>query len=271
MQTCATQDQLMRFLQDLLESPEREALAAHIDTCTRCQQLLEEMTSDPQTAGGSLPGHADDDQVARVLDHVKAKGPGPILAGPEPERPGDDEAAPPQVEGTADETRDGTAAAAVSPPRLPAIDGYTIVREIGRGGMGVVYEAQDERLSRRVALKILPGGALADESQIARFEREARAAARLHHTNIVPVFGVGQQDGRPFYVMQYIPGWGLDIVLNELRRLVQSGSSPRPGVTKPWACVRDDFIPVLLRALRSRRPVDGGTGRRFLISSGTNR
>jgi len=169
----------------------------------------------------------DDDQVARVLEHVKAKGPGPVLAGQEPEWPVDGEAAASQVEGSADKTREGEVTAAVSSRRHPTIDGYTIIREIGRGGMGVVYEAEDEKLSRRVALKILPNVALHDESQVTRFEREARAAARLHHTNIVPVFGVGRQDGRPYYVMQYIAGWGLDIVLGELRRLVQSGSSPR--------------------------------------------
>jgi len=169
----------------------------------------------------------DDDQVARVLEHVKAKGPGPVLAGQERERRVDDDAAASQVEGSADKTREGEVTAAVSSRRHPTIDGYTIIREIGRGGMGVVYEAEDEKLSRRVALKILPGVALHDESQVTRFEREARAAARLHHTNIVPVFGVGRQDGRPYYVMQYIAGWGLDIVLGELRRLVRSGSSPR--------------------------------------------
>src|SRR5262245_33811710 len=64
---------------------------------------------------------------------------------------------------------------------------YRIVREIGRGGMGVVYEAEQESLGRRVALKVLPPRALANDREVSRFQREARAAARLHHTNIVPV------------------------------------------------------------------------------------
>ena len=72
--------------------------------------------------------------------------------------------------------------------------------------MGVVYEAEQESLGRRVALKVLPGHALLDPRQLARFRREARAAARLHHTNIVPVFGVGEQDGLHYYVMQFIAG-----------------------------------------------------------------
>jgi len=113
--------------------------------------------------------------------------------------------------------------------RYPRIDGYTIIREIGRGGMGVVYEAQETKLSRRVAVKVLPGAALLDAAQRLRFEREAKAAARLHHTNIVPVFGVGRQDEHAYFVMQYIEGSGLDVVLTELRRLIQTGSSSGRG------------------------------------------
>ena len=99
---------------------------------------------------------------------------------------------------------------------------YRIVREIGRGGMGIVYEAVQESLGRQVALKVLPKQLLGDSSRQARFEREARAAARLHHTNIVPVFGVGAENGLHYYAMQYIHGLGLDEVLRELKRLKSS-------------------------------------------------
>jgi hypothetical protein len=95
---------------------------------------------------------------------------------------------------------------------------FQILREIGRGGMGVVYEAEQISLGRHVALKVLPQRMLSSDVQISRFEREARAAARLHHTNIVPVFGVGQDHGYHFYAMQFIHGHGLDDVLEELRR-----------------------------------------------------
>ena len=109
--------------------------------------------------------------------------------------------------------------------RLQRLGDYRILREIGRGGMGVVYEAEQESLGRRVALKVLSTGSLLDPKQVRRFEREAKAAARLHHTNIVPVFGVGHQDGHHYFVMQLIAGLGLDVVLDDLRRL--RGPSPR--------------------------------------------
>jgi serine/threonine protein kinase len=107
---------------------------------------------------------------------------------------------------------------------------YRILGEIGRGGMGVVYEAEQVSLGRHVALKVLPQQFLFDARQQKRFEREARAAARLHHTNIVPVFGIGEEKGLHYYVMQFIPGLGLDQVLDELRRLQPGrGGSPMPG------------------------------------------
>jgi serine/threonine protein kinase len=96
---------------------------------------------------------------------------------------------------------------------------YRILRTIGRGGMGVVYEAEQESLGRHVALKVLPSSALLHPTYLERFRREAKAAARLHHTNIVPVFGVGEHGGVPFYAMQFIQGQGLDKVLADIRRL----------------------------------------------------
>jgi WD40 repeat protein len=95
---------------------------------------------------------------------------------------------------------------------------FRVLRELGRGGMGVVYLAEQESLGRQVALKILSTHASFDPDQQKRFQREGRSAARLHHTNIVPVFGVGRQDGVNYIVMQYISGIGLDKLLRELQR-----------------------------------------------------
>jgi serine/threonine protein kinase len=96
---------------------------------------------------------------------------------------------------------------------------YRILRQIGQGGMGIVYEAEQESLGRHVALKVLPRQALIKTTHLERFRREARAAGRLHHTNIVPVFGVGKHDGTHYYAMQFIAGEGLDKVLDDLRQL----------------------------------------------------
>jgi tetratricopeptide (TPR) repeat protein len=95
--------------------------------------------------------------------------------------------------------------------RLPErLGDYRLLREIGHGGMGVVYEAEQEALGRRVAIKVLPAHLFLNEKLRSRFQRESQAAARLHHTNIVPVFGVGEQDGFCFYVMQLIAGRGIE-------------------------------------------------------------
>ncbi len=104
---------------------------------------------------------------------------------------------------------------------LERLGDFRILREVGRGGMGIVYEAEQESLGRRVALKILPAPTLMDPDKKKRFQREARATARLHHTNIVPVYGVGEHEGMQYYVMQFIQGLGLDEVLAELRNLRQ--------------------------------------------------
>jgi WD40 repeat protein/tetratricopeptide (TPR) repeat protein len=103
--------------------------------------------------------------------------------------------------------------------KLERLGDYRILREVGRGGMGIVYEAEQESLGRHVALKVLPHHALLDSKHLQRFHREAKAAARLHHTNIVPVYGVGADDGLHYYVMQFIQGMGLDQVLADLKRL----------------------------------------------------
>jgi len=111
--------------------------------------------------------------------------------------------------------------------RLRQVGDYRILCEIGRGGMGVVYEAEQQALGRRVALKVLPRTSAGDGSAQVRFQREARAAARMHHTNIVPVFDVGQDGEHLYYAMQLIHGQGLDLVIGDLKRLrAQSGVTP---------------------------------------------
>ncbi len=120
------------------------------------------------------------------------------------------------------------------PPELGAapLGDFQIVREIGRGGMGVVYEAVQLSLGRKVALKVLPFAAALDIKQLQRFKTEAYAAAQLHHTNIVPVYAVGCERGMHFYAMQLIEGRTLSDLIEELREQQSSPSAPGvPGST----------------------------------------
>ena len=103
-------------------------------------------------------------------------------------------------------------------PVLERLADFRILRELGRGGMGIVYEAEQESLNRHVAIKVLAPGTARSPQIIERFLREAKAAAQLHHTNIVPVFSVGEREGLHYYAMQFIRGLSLDKVLKEVRR-----------------------------------------------------
>jgi WD40 repeat protein/serine/threonine protein kinase/Flp pilus assembly protein TadD len=123
----------------------------------------------------------------------------------------------------------GPALAPGETKKLERLGDFRILREVGRGGMGIVYEAEQESLGRHVALKVLPSHALLDPRQLQRFRREARAAGRLHHTNIVPVYGVGAEEGLHYYVMQFINGLGLEKVLGELKRLRRPAGAPASG------------------------------------------
>lgn len=109
------------------------------------------------------------------------------------------------------------------------IGDFELIRELGRGGMGVVYEARQISLDRRVALKTLPFAAVLDAKQIARFKNEAQAAAQLHHPNIVPVYAIGTERGVHYYAMQFIDGQPLDRAIEELRRRDDKNSSASPG------------------------------------------
>ena len=118
---------------------------------------------------------------------------------------------------------------------LKTIGEFTLIREIGRGGMGVVYEATQASLDRRVALKTLPVSGRMDQRQIQRFQNEARAAAQLQHPNIVPVFSIGTEAGIHYYAMQLIPGHDLAHFIRHAKTLLESPRAPRSGDTPKFA------------------------------------
>jgi serine/threonine protein kinase/Flp pilus assembly protein TadD len=135
----------------------------------------------------------------------------------------------------------GPVTAAAGDGGAPGVLGdFRLIREVGRGGMGVVYEAEQGSLKRRVALKVLPFAATLDPKQLARFRMEAQAAAGLHHSNIVPIYAVGCERGTYFYAMQFIDGQTLAAVVRRLRQPARPQPAPeRPGPSAREAAVAE--------------------------------
>ncbi|HEY6563912.1 MAG TPA: hypothetical protein VIY86_05415, partial [Pirellulaceae bacterium] len=132
------------------------------------------------------------------------------------------------------------------PPRQ--IGDYRIVREIGRGGMGVVFEAEQMSLGRAVALKVLTRRLSLDARSLDRFRAEARSAGRLHHPRIVPVHDVGRAEDFYYYTMQLIDGQGLDVVLSEIQSL-RGSTGPRAGSTSKVPARSDETVQALARTM----------------------
>jgi WD40 repeat protein/serine/threonine protein kinase len=151
----------------------------------------------------------------------------------------------------------GSSATARSSHGLPAeetfghgsgtLGDYRLIREVGRGGMGVVYEAEQISLRRRVALKVLPFASALDPKQLQRFKNESLAAAHLSHPAIVPVHAVGCERGVHYYAMRFIDGQPLSSLIEELRRL--EGRDGEATVRPEW----DAEAPAMARALTSGR------------------
>jgi WD40 repeat protein len=126
--------------------------------------------------------------------------------------------------------------AATVTPALPRVPGFEILRILGKGGMGIVYLARQEGLNRLVALKMILSGAHADATQRQRFQLEAEAVARLHHPGIVQVHHVGEHDGMPFLVLEYVPGGSLSRYL--------AGQPQPPALAATWTIALADAVQV---------------------------
>jgi serine/threonine protein kinase len=152
---------------------------------------------------------------------------------------------------------------------------YRILRELGRGGMGVVYEAEQESLGRRVALKVLSSHLPLKDAFRERFRREARAAAALDHPHIVTVHGAGESRGVHYYAMQLVEGEGLDKVLTEVKRICSSGASSQGSEPTQEAGGDRRLSSAIARSLLRSEPGRGDANRlpgsRVPVSAGAGR
>ena len=176
------------------------------------------------STSAAVPASVEDPRVSAILQEYLSE----LERGHRPERAAF-LARHPELAGPLGEALDGLEfvhGAVQARPRLPEsapvpamLGDFRIIREVGRGGMGVVYEAEQISLQRRVALKVLPFAAALDQRHLHRFRNEAQAAAHLHHSHIVPVFAVGSDRGVHYYAMQFIDGQSLAELIRSWRRL----------------------------------------------------
>lgn len=188
MSTCPTEEQLAGFYLQSCKPEEAEAIAAHVAKCESCRSWCDEASSHDEMLADVR--HAMDEQAQEGVES-SAK----TVISPSRE-----------VVGVRSRQHSG---------ETPLVDGYTIVREIGRGGMGAVYLAVQESTKRKVALKVLLDGPLASTSAKRRFEREVELAAQLQHPNVVTILESGIHSGRYYCAMQYVEGKRLDEFVNE--------------------------------------------------------
>ncbi len=201
MTLCPPDEKLTGLLAEALSTPERDALAQHVEGCARCQEQLARLTGTPDPETWRRAEHPprgsrveEEEMMRRLkqkpsrsalsdpLETARRAGPSPntIICRPE----------------------------AVDCER-PSVPGYEILGELGRGGMGVVYQARQLGLHRIVALKMVLTGIHTGPKDLARFRAEAAVIARLQHPNIVQIYDVGEAEGRPYFVLEFVAGGSL--------------------------------------------------------------
>jgi WD40 repeat protein/serine/threonine protein kinase len=179
MNACPGQERLEQLLEDGLDAAQRDELSAHVAGCTPCQEALERLTEAPAALRSTLS--------SGVKRQVRGASKSYLSRLMQP---------PASIHDR-------------SKGDLPAIAGYEVLDELGRGGMGVVYRARHIRLNRTVALKMILAGLHAGPRELARFRQEAEAVAQLHHPNIVQIFDIGEAGGHSYCALELVEGGSL--------------------------------------------------------------
>jgi serine/threonine protein kinase len=195
MTVCPSDEQLSSLLADSLGPAERGPVARHVDECASCQSKLAGWTGtpDPERWRRARPpaptSEAEEARVRRLKRMPPHRQPAPGATGP-----------------TLDPSGLAPAVVDLGEPTVP---GYEILGDLGRGGQSIVYKARQLALQRTVALKMLRTSHQASPGHLARFRAEAAVIARLQHPHIVQIYDVGEADGRPYLVLEFVAGGSL--------------------------------------------------------------
>jgi WD40 repeat protein len=231
---CPPLDELGQVLDRDDESPRGRLIKAHLETCEKCQERVKRLESgislgrrgEPSGDGGSALGQSDRAFLERIIALGRPGLWADLSSGPDAASSLPPDGASEDLQSTTEPCPDP------GPQPLPSISGLTIIREIGRGGMGIVYEAIDPSLGRRVAVKLMPPQWTSHPTAVERFRREARSPGRLHHPNIVPIHGVGRDEQQFYYTMPLIDGEAMDRIWTRLHS-AKSAKRAGPGSVPP--------------------------------------
>jgi eukaryotic-like serine/threonine-protein kinase len=217
MTGCSSDIMLARLLEEQLDEADHSSIVDHVESCVACQQRLKELTGDDSRF---LTWEPIDRSSTNIRLTTGAAGSASLFRqySIAPDRDESRGGSPTRT--SIDRSNDADAWHDDFSPRerirgteLPVIEGYEILAKLGHGGMGVVYKAHQQRLSRFVALKMIRAGSLAKPEDLARFRIEAEAVAQQRHPNIIQIFDIGDVGGLPFVALELLEGGSLDTSL----------------------------------------------------------